>query len=153
MTDKTNIHTAEHQSRVSLTPSGPCLCPPLSSFGLHSSLKPVLPSSPCWLGPSVAPAWIAARPRSSCHCCAACAARPPAWWGAARPEIRLGPLPCTLPGPLTGWAGEESGSRAPGTKLSVRQDWFCFIMDANMWSFLIIQLWFHLRWKALKLPH
>lgn len=84
---------------------------------LHSSLHPVLPSSPCWLGPSVAPAWIAARPRSSCHCCAACAGRPPAWWGAARPEIRPGPPPCTLPGPPTGWAGEECGShRAPGTE-------------------------------------
>lgn len=91
---------------------------PLYSLScLHSSLHPLLPSSPCWLGPSVVPAWIAARRQSSCHCCAACAGRPPAWWGAARPEIHPGPPLCTLPGQLMGWAGEECGShRAPGTE-------------------------------------
>lgn len=84
---------------------------------IHPSIHPLLPSSPCWLGPSVAPAWIAARPQSSCHCCAACAGRPPAWWGAARPEIHPGPPPCTLLGRPLGWAGEECGSRrAPGTE-------------------------------------
>lgn len=83
---------------------------------LHSSLHPLLPSSPCWLGPSVAPAWIAARPRSSCHCCAACAGHPPAWWDAARPVIRPGHPLCTLPGRPPGWAAEECGSRrAPDT--------------------------------------
>lgn len=85
----------------------------------HSTIHPPTcpPSSPCWLGPSVAPAWNAARRRSSCHCCAACAGRPPAWWGAARPEIRPGPPPCTPPGPPMGWAVEECGSlRAPGTE-------------------------------------
>lgn len=120
---------------------------------LYSSLRPVLPSSPCWLGPSVAPAWIAARPRSSCHCCAACAVRPPAWWGAARPEIRPGPRLCTLPGPPTGWAGEESGSRAPGTQCKTAMIFFAFVdsykdllvMDANIWSFPIMQMWFHLK--------
>lgn len=93
------------------------------SSHLHSSLHPLLPSSPCWLEPSVAPAWIAARPQSSCHCCAACAGRPPASWGAARPEIHLGPLLCTLPGLPTGWAGEECDFlRAPGAK-QVWADW------------------------------
>lgn len=132
---------------------------------LYSSLRPVPPSSPCWLGPSVAPAWIAARPRSSCHCCAACAVRPPAWWGAARPEIRPGPLLCTLPGPPTGWAGEESDSRAPGAKCKTEMNFVffafansykgLFIMDANVWSFLIMQMWFHLKvegWGVLKAP-
>lgn len=102
-----------------------CVQAPPSSC-LYSSLRPVLPCSPCWLGPSVAPAWIAARPRSSCHCCAVCAVRPPAWWGAARPEIRPGPLLCTLPGPPTGWAGEESDSRAPGTKCKTEMIFFFF---------------------------
>lgn len=112
---------------------------------LYSSLRPVLPSSPCWLGPSVAPAWIAARPRSSCHCCAACAVRPPAWWGAARPEIRLGPLLCTLPGPPTGWAGEESGSRAPGTQCKTAVIFFCFCG--------LLQRFTCHGCKYLKLPH
>lgn len=94
---------------------GSCLITPsLPPFILPCT--PQLPSSPCWLGPSVAPTWIVARPRSSCHCCAVGAARPPAWWGAARPEILPGPLPCTLPGPLTGWAGGACGfRRAPET--------------------------------------
>lgn len=97
------------------------------SIPVTPSLPPFIPSnlslspSPCWLGPSAAPAWIAARPQSSCHCCAACAGRLPAWWDAARPEIRLGPLPCMLPGQLTGWAGEECGfQQAPGKELRGR---------------------------------
>lgn len=89
---------------------------PLTPPHLPPFIPPSSPS-PCWLVPSVAPAWIAARPRSSCHCCAVCAGRPPAWWGAARPEIRPGSPPCTPPGLRTGWAGAECGSRrAPGTE-------------------------------------
>lgn len=111
-----SIHPAKYISLwpfIILPLSPPLSLPPC----FHSSLHPLLPSSPCWLEPSVVPAWIAARPQSSCHCCAACAGRPPAWWGAARPEIRPGPPPCTLPGPPMGWAGEECGSRrAPGTE-------------------------------------
>lgn len=101
---------------------------------LHSS-PPQFPSSPCWLGPSVAPTWIAARPRSSCHCCAVGAVRLPAWLGAARPEILPGPLPCTLPGPPTGWAGGGCGfRRAPGTQTGDCEEGVEPLVQVTGWS-------------------